>query len=51
MSYVYGRRYNNYYGKNVINNISLKGGNRIIGATLNPYQSRTFKFNNQNFID
>ena len=48
MSYIYVRRYNNYYGKNGINNISLKGGNRIVGTTLNPYNSRTSKFSNHN---
>ena len=46
MSYIYGRRYNNYYGKNSINSTSSKVVNRIEGTTLNPYQSRTSNFNN-----
>jgi serine/threonine protein phosphatase PrpC len=46
MSYVYGRRYNNHYGKN--NNFSSKAGNIIIGTTLNSFQPRATYNNNQN---
>lgn len=45
MSYIYGRRYNNFhYNKNITNSNKK---NNLIGEIFNPYQPKTANMNNQ----
>ena len=45
MSYVYGRRFNNFHNNR--NTINSNRNNNLLRATFNPYQPKTANMNNQ----